>query len=66
MCFLLIFNVAFHLGITNLFIHVVFRLHKVVVNMKSAHYFLIQLNENCNGAFCNLVFHIISDLILFK
>ena len=56
---------AFHLAITNLFIHVVLRLHKVKVNIKSAHYFLIQLNENCKGAFCNLVFHIIVGLILF-
>ena len=64
-CFLLIFNVAFHLVITNLFIHVVPRLHKVIVNIKSAHYFLIQLNENCKGTFCNIVFHIIVGLILF-
>ena len=62
---LLIFNVAFHLVITNLFIHVVPRLHKVTVNIKSSHYFLIQLNGNCKGAFCNLVFHIIVGLILF-
>ena len=62
--FLLIFNVAFHLAMTNLFIHVVPRLHKVIVNIKIAHYFLIQLNKNCKGAFCNLVFHIIVGLIL--
>ena len=60
-----IFIVAFHLVITNLFIHVVPRLHKVTVNIKSTHYFLIQLNENCKGPFCNLVFHIIVGLILF-
>ena len=65
MCFLLIYNVAFHLLITNLFIHVVPISHKVIVNIKSAYYFLIQLNENCEGAFCNLVFHIIVGLILF-
>ena len=46
---------AFHLVITNLFIHVVPRLHKVIVNIKSAHYFLIQLNENCEGAFFIIV-----------
>ena len=56
---------VFHLVITNLFIHVVPRLHKVIVKIKSAHYFLIQLNENCKEAFCNLVFHIIVGLILF-
>ena len=61
----LIFNVAFHLVITNLFIHVLPRLHKVIVNNKIAHYFLIQLNENCKGFFCNVVFHIIVGLILF-
>ena len=48
--FLVYFNVAFHV-ITNLFIHVVPRLHKVIVNIKSAQYFLIQLNENCKGFF---------------
>ena len=62
--FLLIFNVVFHLVITNLFIHVVPRLHKVIVNIKITHYFLIQLNENCKGAFCNLVFHITVGLII--
>ena len=41
-CFLLIFNVAFHLVITNLFIEIVPRLHKVIVDIKSDHYFLIQ------------------------
>ena len=51
--------------LTNLFIHVVPRLRKVIGNIKIAHYFLIQLNENCKGAFCNLVFHIIVGLILF-
>ena len=56
---------AFYLVITNLFIHVVPRLHEVIVNIKSAHYFLIQLNENCKGFFCNLVFYIIVGLILF-
>ena len=56
---------AFHLVITNLFIRVVPRLHEVIVNIKSAHYFLIQLNENCKGAFCNLNFRIIVGLILF-
>ena len=61
----LILNVAFHLVITNLFIHVVPRLHKVIVNIKIAHYFLIQVKENCKGAFCYLVFHIIVVLILF-
>ena len=35
---------AFHLVISNMFIHVVPRLHKVIVD-KIAHYFLIQLNE---------------------
>ena len=64
-CFLLIFNVAFHLVVTNLFIHVVPRLHKVIVNIKSDHNFLIQSNENSKGAFCNLVFHNIVGLILF-
>ena len=62
---LLIFNEAFNLVITNMLIHVVFRLHKVIVNIKSAQYFFIQLNENCEGVFCNLVFHIIIGLILF-
>ena len=61
----LIFNVAFHLVMTNLFIHVLPRLHKVIVSNKITHYFLIQLNENCKGLFCNLVFHIIVGLILF-
>ena len=61
----LIFNEAFYLVITNLFIHVVPRLHKVIVNIKIAHYFLIQITENCKEAFCNLVFHIIVSLILF-
>ena len=61
--FLLIFIVAFHLVITNLFIHVVPRLHKDIVNIKIAYYFLIQLNENCKRAFCNLLFHIIVGLI---
>ena len=59
------FYVAFHLVITNLFIRVVPRLHEVIVNIKSALYFLIQLNENPKGAFCNLLFHIFVDLILF-
>ena len=54
----------FHLVITNLFIHVVSRLHRVIVNIKSAHYFLIQLNENCKGTFCNLVFDIIVGLFI--
>ena len=62
--FLLIFSVAFHHVVTNLFIHVVPRLHKVMVNIKIAHCFLIQLNKNCKGAFCNLVFHIIVGLII--
>ena len=65
-CFLLIFNVAFHLLITNLFIYVVPRLHKVIVNNKIAHYFLIQLKENRKGACSNLVFHIIVGMILFE
>ena len=56
---------VFDVVITNLFIRVVPRLRKVIVNIKSAHYLLIQLNENCKGAFCNLVFHIIVGLILF-
>ena len=63
--FLLNFYVAVHLVITNLFINVVPRLHKVVVNIKIAQHFLIQLNENGKGAFCNLVVHIIVGLILF-
>ena len=45
--FLLIFNATFHLVISNLFIHIVPRLHKVIVNIKIALFFLIQLNENC-------------------
>ena len=55
---------AFHLVITNLFVHVVPKLHKVKVNIKSAQCLLIQLNENCKEAFCNLVFYIVG-LILF-
>ena len=47
----LIFNVAFHLVVTDLFVYVVPRLHKVIVNIKIAHYFLIQLKENCKGGF---------------
>ena len=62
--FLLIFNVTFHLVITNLFIHVVPRLHEVMLNIKIAHYFLIQLDENCEEAFCNLIFHIIVGLVI--
>ncbi len=62
--FLLSFNVACYLVITNLFIRVVSRLHKVLVNIKIAHYFFIQLNENCEGDICNLVFHIIVGLII--
>ena len=62
--FLLIVNVAFYFVITNLFIHVVPRLHKVIVDIKSVHYFLIHLNENCKGAFCDLVFHIIVGLVI--
>ena len=57
---------AFHLVITNLFIHVVPRLRKVIVNIKIAHYFFNQLNKNRKGFFCSLVFHIIVDLILFN
>ena len=55
---------AFHLVITNLFIYVVPRLDQVIVNIKNAHYFLIQSNENCKGALYNLVFHIIVGLII--
>ena len=56
---------AFHFVVTTLFIHFVPKLHKVIVVIKNAHYFLIQLNENCKEAFCNIVFHIIVGLILF-
>ena len=59
---------AFHLVITNLFIRVLPRLHKVKVNIKSAHYLLIQLNESCKGAFCNHInrFDIILTTIVFQ
>ena len=59
------FDVAFHLVITNLFFRDVPRLHKVIINIKSAHHLLIQLNEYCKGAFCNLDFQIMVGLIFF-
>ena len=40
-CVKLFVNVAFYFVITILFIHVVPRLHKAIVNIKIAYYFLI-------------------------